>query len=67
MVRLKGSRSRIERGPLPEDDPRRRRPDLARTRAALGWSPRVALEDGLRETIAWFRHELDLGRTLAVA
>lgn len=67
VVRLTGSRSRIDLRPLPEDDPRRRRPDLTRTRAALGWSPRVTLEDGLRETIAWFRRELGLGRPLAAA
>jgi len=67
VVRLTGSRSRIEMRPLPEDDPRRRRPDLTRTRASLGWFPRVALEDGLRETIAWCRHELGLGRIVAMA
>jgi len=39
--------------PLPEDDPRRRRPDIARARALLGWEPRVALADGLSSTIDW--------------
>lgn len=40
---------------LPEDDPRRRRPDIQKARRLLGWEPRVPLEEGLRETIAYFR------------
>jgi len=65
VLRLTGSRSTIEHRPLPVDDPRRRRPDLARTTEALGWSPRVALEDGLRETIAHFRFMLGRGEMIA--
>ncbi|HXN83375.1 MAG TPA: UDP-glucuronic acid decarboxylase family protein [Myxococcales bacterium] len=41
--------------PLPENDPKQRRPDIARARELLGWEPRVALEDGLEPTIAWWR------------
>ena len=41
--------------PLPTDDPHQRQPDIARARAALGWEPTVALEDGLPRTVAWFR------------
>jgi dTDP-glucose 4,6-dehydratase len=44
--------------PLPQGDPKQRRPDITRARTLLGWEPRVALEDGLRETIAWFRQNL---------
>ena len=65
VLRLTGSRSTLEHRPLPVDDPRRRRPDLTRTTATLGWAPRVSLEDGLRETIAHFRHVL--GRDTPVA
>jgi dTDP-glucose 4,6-dehydratase len=41
--------------PLPENDPKQRRPDITRARELLGWEPRVALEDGLEPTIAWWR------------
>jgi UDP-glucuronate decarboxylase len=53
-----GSRSRIEHRPLPQDDPKRRQPVIARAREWLGWSPRVALEAGLRTTIDYFSLEL---------
>jgi nucleoside-diphosphate-sugar epimerase len=41
--------------PLPEDDPKQRQPDITRARNTLGWQPKVKLEDGLKETIAYFR------------
>jgi dTDP-glucose 4,6-dehydratase len=41
--------------PLPENDPRQRRPDISRAQSLLGWEPRVSLDEGLRPTIAWFR------------
>jgi dTDP-glucose 4,6-dehydratase len=44
--------------PLPENDPKQRRPDLTRARTILGWAPRVSLEQGLQPTIAYFREEL---------
>ncbi len=59
VLRLTGSRSRLEFLPLPPDDPVRRQPDISRAREVLRWSPTVALEDGLRETIAYFRRLLD--------
>ncbi len=52
---LCGSTSEIEFRPLPQDDPTRRRPDISKARALLGWEPRVALVEGLGRTIEWFR------------
>ena len=40
--------------PLPVDDPKRRRPDIARAKAELGWEPRVRLRDGLARTVDYF-------------
>jgi UDP-glucuronate decarboxylase len=57
--RLTGSASEIAfREPISADDPRRRCPDISRARAELGWEPRVPLEQGLTDTIAWFRQRL---------
>ncbi len=53
--RLTGSRSPLRFEPLPEDDPRQRRPDTRRAHRLLGWRPSVSLESGLRITIDWFR------------
>ncbi|GBC84760.1 Bifunctional polymyxin resistance protein ArnA [bacterium HR11] len=61
ILRLTGSRSRIEFRPLPQDDPRVRQPDITRAKTVLGWEPRVPLEEGLKETIADFRRRLGLG------
>lgn len=49
-----GSRSRLEFRPLPQDDPRQRRPDISRARQLLHWSPKVSVEEGLSTTIAYF-------------
>ena len=65
VLRYTGSRSQLIRRPLPADDPQRRRPDIGRARRHLDWEPRVALEDGLRMTIEWFRRELGLARRAA--
>jgi dTDP-glucose 4,6-dehydratase len=50
-----GSASPIVREPLPEDDPKVRRPDITRARTLLGWEPKVALAEGLARTITYFR------------
>jgi UDP-glucuronate decarboxylase len=55
IVRLTKSRSRIEFAPLPPDDPKQRQPDIALARSLLKWEPRVSIEDGLAETIDYFR------------
>jgi dTDP-glucose 4,6-dehydratase len=53
--RLMGSQLETIFEPLPEDDPRKRRPDISKAKRVLGWEPKVLLEDGLRETVAYFR------------
>ncbi len=58
VLRLTSSRSEIVCRPLPPDDPVRRQPDIGKARAILDWEPKVALEDGLKETIAHFRKVL---------
>jgi len=57
VMRMTGSRSRVVHRPLPVDDPRRRKPDISRAKALLGWEPKVALQEGLEATAAWFADE----------
>lgn len=54
ILDLTGSKSRLSCEPLPEDDPRQRRPDISLARKALGWEPKVTLREGLEKTIAYF-------------
>jgi dTDP-glucose 4,6-dehydratase len=54
ILQCTGSRSEIVFEPLPVDDPRQRRPDIGKARALLGWEPRVDLEEGIRQTVAYF-------------
>ncbi len=56
--RVTSSDSRLEFMPLPQDDPRQRRPDTTRAATILGWQPRVSMEDGLRRTLEYFRAAL---------
>ncbi|MFZ4627883.1 MAG: UDP-glucuronic acid decarboxylase family protein [Blastocatellia bacterium] len=56
ILRLTGSSSSLVHRPLPEDDPRTRQPDIRRAREVLGWEPRVSPEEGLSQTIAWYRN-----------
>ncbi len=58
VLRLTGSASEIVDEPLPVDDPKQRRPDIAKARRELGWEPAVPLEQGLVRTIEYFRERL---------
>ncbi len=60
IIKLTGSKSKIEFRPLPEDDPARRKPDILRAKRVLGWEPEVDLETGLKLTIEYFKRELGL-------
>jgi len=58
VLRLAGGKSKLKYLPAPEDDPMQRQPDISLAQDKLGWAPKVALEDGLKETIAYFRETL---------
>ncbi|MFP2906338.1 UDP-glucuronic acid decarboxylase family protein [Pyxidicoccus sp. 3LFB2] len=58
-----GGGGKIIEKPLPKDDPKQRQPDITRARTLLGWEPKVRLEEGLKETIAYFREVAGVGRT----
>ncbi|MDQ6646634.1 MAG: SDR family oxidoreductase [Pseudomonadota bacterium] len=59
VLQLVGGKSKVIHKPLPADDPRQRQPDISVARKELGWEPRVNLDDGLGETIRYFRQLLD--------
>jgi dTDP-glucose 4,6-dehydratase len=58
IQRITGTKSKLIFHPLPSDDPKRRRPDISKAKRVLGWEPKVELEDGLRETVAYFQSML---------
>ncbi|WP_438278969.1 UDP-glucuronic acid decarboxylase family protein [Nitrobacter sp.] len=60
IIKFTDSRSQLVFKPSPEDDPKQRRPELAKAKALLDWEPKVALDEGLKETIAYFRRTLEL-------
>ncbi|MHB8839260.1 MAG: SDR family NAD-dependent epimerase/dehydratase, partial [Gemmatimonadaceae bacterium] len=55
VVALTGSTSPIVHEPLPEDDPKVRKPDITRAKAMLGWTPKVDVREGVQRTIDYFR------------
>jgi UDP-glucuronate decarboxylase len=60
VISYTNSRSKLVFKPLPQDDPRQRQPDLTKAKALLNWEPKVPLADGLKETIAFFKHSLEV-------
>ncbi len=60
ILEITGSRSRVVYQPLPVDDPQVRKPDIRKAREILGWSPKVDLKEGIRQTIPYFQRRLAL-------
>ena len=54
VIEYTNSKSVIEYRPLPQDDPKQRRPDITLAKAKLGWEPKIPLSEGLKKTIAYF-------------
>jgi UDP-glucuronate decarboxylase len=55
---LTNSKSKLKKLPLPSDDPKQRQPDIRLAKEKLGWVPKVSLEDGIKETIKYFRAKI---------
>jgi UDP-glucuronate decarboxylase len=60
VIKHVGGKSKLAFHPLPQDDPKQRQPNISLVKEKLGWEPKVSLEDGLKETIAYFRRILDV-------
>ncbi len=65
IIALTGSASKVRHQPLPQDDPPRRQPNISKASRVLGWEPQVSLDEGLSETIAYFRALTDSGNGAA--
>jgi UDP-glucuronate decarboxylase len=60
VIKLTSSRSKLKFKPLPEDDPKQRKPNITLAKTTLNWSPKVSLNDGLKETISYFKKILSI-------
>jgi UDP-glucuronate decarboxylase len=63
VIKLTSSKSKIVRKELPQDDPKVRKPDITLAKTKLGWEPNVKLDDGLKETINYFKKIIQVQRT----
>jgi dTDP-glucose 4,6-dehydratase len=59
IIRITGTKSKIEYRPLPVDDPKVRQPDIGRAQKLLGWEPKVKFDEGIKKTIEYFREHLN--------
>ena len=59
IIRITGTKSTIEYKPLPVDDPKVRQPDITRAKEVLSWEPRVEFDEGIKETIEYFKESLN--------
>src|SRR5262249_15880925 len=62
IMQLSGSPSTVVNRPLPQDDPKLRRPDITRARELLGWEPKVGRREGLRRTLSYFQNKIAQAR-----
>jgi len=60
VLRVTRSKSKIAYEPLPQDDPKQRRPDISKARALLDWEPKINLEQGLKLSMDYFRQAIEL-------
>jgi UDP-glucuronate decarboxylase len=60
-----GKTIRVKNLPLPEDDPKQRKPNIERARRLLGWEPKIPLADGLKKTVAYFASRIGAGSAAA--
>jgi len=60
IIKLTDSKSKIIYKPLPEDDPKQRKPDITKAKKILKWKPNLGLKEGLKKTIIWFKDKIDL-------
>jgi nucleoside-diphosphate-sugar epimerase len=58
IIKATKSKSKIVFKPLPQDDPKQRKPDITKAKKLLKWEPKVKLADGLKDTIAYFRTKI---------
>jgi nucleoside-diphosphate-sugar epimerase len=59
VLEVTGSSSRIAFCPLPEDDPKQRKPDITKAKKLLGWEPRVSLREGLENSLQYFFEQVE--------
>jgi dTDP-glucose 4,6-dehydratase len=64
VQKLTGTSSQLEYRPLPQDDPKQRRPDITKAKSLLGWEPRIKLEAGLKPTLEYFRAKMQRSATV---
>jgi dTDP-glucose 4,6-dehydratase len=65
IIKLSGSKVKLIEKPLPQDDPKQRRPDITKAQQILGWEPKVGREEGLKITFEWFKNYLERKGQLA--
>lgn len=58
IIRITGTESKMEFKPLPEDDPKVRQPDIGRAKRVLGWEPKISFDEGIRDTIEYFKGQV---------